>query len=105
MIIKRITIRWSVAPWRGMACRLPKLRRCAKGTFPLLAFAAVFVRVSAGAAATPIYVDGDAPGGGDGASWATAFTHLQDALAVVTSGDEIRVAREPTRPTKMKAEM
>ena len=39
------------------------------------------------------HVDADASGvGADGLSWATAFTHVQDALALVTRGDEIWVA-------------
>ncbi|MCH8148195.1 MAG: right-handed parallel beta-helix repeat-containing protein [Planctomycetes bacterium] len=42
--------------------------------------------------ADTIYVDDIAPVGGDGTNWATAFTHLQDALAVVSTGDEIHVA-------------
>lgn len=38
------------------------------------------------------YIDDDAPPGGDGTCWETAYKYLQDALAVATSGDEIRVA-------------
>ncbi len=34
------------------------------------------------AAAQVVYVDDDAPGGGDGSSWGTAFNDLQDALAL-----------------------
>ena len=48
------------------------------------------------ASATTIYVDDDAPLGGDGASWVTAYTYLQDALAAAGDGtgiDEIRVAQ------------
>jgi hypothetical protein len=33
----------------------------------------------------PIYVDADAPPGGDGASWATAYKYLQDALTDANS--------------------
>ncbi|MHC4499017.1 MAG: choice-of-anchor Q domain-containing protein, partial [Planctomycetota bacterium] len=40
-----------------------------------------------------IYVDDDAAGANDGSSWADAFNYLQDALAAVYSGDEIRVAQ------------
>ena len=40
-----------------------------------------------------IYVDADAPGSThDGLSWTTAFTNVQSAFAVATSGDEIWVA-------------
>ena len=38
------------------------------------------------------HVDNDASPGGDGASWATAMRHLQDALRLASDGDEIRVA-------------
>ena len=45
---------------------------------------------------TIIYVDDDAPAGGDGQTWATAFRFLQDALNAattqVTPGVEIRIA-------------
>ncbi len=39
-----------------------------------------------------IYVDGEADGSGDGSSWANAYMHLNDALAVAVSGDEVRTA-------------
>lgn len=39
-----------------------------------------------------VFVDDDAPAGGDGTTWATAFRHLQDALASAQPGDELRVA-------------
>jgi hypothetical protein len=38
------------------------------------------------------YVDDDAPPGGDGAAWSTAFDALQSALDVAVAGDEIHVA-------------
>ncbi len=42
---------------------------------------------------TVFYVDASRPDdGGDGVTWATAFRHLQSALAVATDGDEIWVA-------------
>ena len=41
---------------------------------------------------TLVYVDADAPAGGDGLSWATACTHLQDALDMAESGTTIWVA-------------
>jgi len=43
-------------------------------------------------------VDDDAPPGGDGLSWDTAFRHLQDALEAATAGTEIRVAACRYRP-------
>ncbi|UCG59564.1 MAG: hypothetical protein JSU70_08615 [Phycisphaerales bacterium] len=39
------------------------------------------------ASARIIYVDGDATGEGDGSSWADAYKHLQDGLAVASDGD------------------
>ena len=39
-----------------------------------------------------LYVDCNADGLGDGSSWANAFVYLSDALAVVSHGDEVRVA-------------
>jgi len=46
-----------------------------------------------------LYVDDDANEAGDGLSWATALTRLQDALAVAWPGDEIRVAQGLYTPT------
>jgi hypothetical protein len=43
-------------------------------------------------AQTIIYVNSDAPFGGDGTSWATAYDSLSDALAASQSGDQIWVA-------------
>jgi len=45
-----------------------------------------------------IYVDDDATPPGDGSSWTTAFRYLQDAMAAVSAGDEIRVAQGLYRP-------
>jgi probable HAF family extracellular repeat protein len=51
-----------------------------------------------------IHVDGDAPDGGNGMSWETAFIYLQDALraAESTNGDvnEIRVAESIYKPDR-----
>jgi hypothetical protein len=45
-----------------------------------------------------IYVDDDAPGGGNGRTWQTAYNCLQDALNVALSGDEIWVAQGIYKP-------
>jgi predicted amidohydrolase len=45
-----------------------------------------------------LFVDADANGLNDGTSWANAFNHLQDALADVTSGEDIMVAEGIYRP-------
>ncbi len=47
-----------------------------------------------------IYVDDDAPLGGDGASWTTAYRFLQDALIQAEVGDEIRLAQGQYRPDR-----
>ena len=44
------------------------------------------------------HVSAAASPGGDGLSWATAFTKLEDALAVAAAGDEVRVAGGTYRP-------
>jgi predicted outer membrane repeat protein len=55
----------------------------------------LFMSASSGAI---LYVDGNAVGAAEGSSWADGFSCLQDALAVVTEGDEIRVAQGVYRP-------
>ena len=54
--------------------------------------------VSTRAQAATWFVDADAPGPTDGLSWATAFTHPQDALAAAGATDTIRVARGTYMP-------
>ena len=52
-------------------------------------------------AAGTVYVDLSAPNNGDGLSWATAYTSVQEALGNVASGDEIWVRQglyEPMVP-------
>ena len=46
-----------------------------------------------------IFVDASAPADGDGMSWETAFTDLQDALDQAVSGDQIWVAAGTYKPT------
>ncbi len=53
--------------------------------------------------ASVIYVDDDAPLGGDGLTWDTAFSYLQDALAVAQAGDDIRVAQGTYKPDQDEA--
>ena len=49
-----------------------------------------------------LYVDDDAPPGGDGSSWQAAFQYLQDALAVAADPNngitEIRIAEGTYKP-------
>ncbi|UCG32315.1 MAG: C10 family peptidase, partial [Phycisphaerales bacterium] len=45
-----------------------------------------------------MFVDVDAPDGGDGSSWANAYNRLQDALAAVQQGQQIWVAEGVYRP-------
>ena len=55
---------------------------------------------------TILYVDDDAPPGGDGQSWETAFHYLQDALAAAQPGsgvEEIRVGQGAYRPDQDEA--
>ena len=47
-----------------------------------------------------IYVDDDVVWADDGSSWASAYTDLQDALAVAETGDEIRVAQGLYQPDR-----
>lgn len=51
-----------------------------------------------------IYVDADASGAGDGSSWTDAYNYLQDALAAVITGDEIRIAQGIYKPDKGAAD-
>ncbi len=57
---------------------------------------AIVLGVAGSVSASPLYVDDDAPPGGDGATWERAFDDLQDALAAAAASggtvDKIRVA-------------
>ncbi len=71
---------------------------------------AVACCLAASVLATPagsvLYVDDDAPGGGDGTSWDTAYRFLTDALADAADGGvgEIRVAQGTYLPDRSEAE-
>jgi len=51
-----------------------------------------------------IYVDADAPPGGNGQMWATAYKYLQDALVVVQDGNDIWVADGTYKPDANSAD-
>ncbi|MCK4887218.1 MAG: right-handed parallel beta-helix repeat-containing protein, partial [Planctomycetes bacterium] len=61
----------------------------------------IFIFTTAGsiAVADTIYVDDNAPGGGNGSSWNLAYQSLQDALSDASSGDQIYVAQGTYKPT------
>lgn len=52
----------------------------------------VFGLIPAHASPTILYVKSNASGANNGTSWADAYTNLQSALSIVSSGDEIWVA-------------
>jgi len=70
---------------------------------PLALLLAAFLIACTATAQPTWYVDDDAPLGGDGTSWDTAFKHLQDALWVALAGDEIRVAQGTYKPDQDEA--
>ena len=103
---------------------LPRKQPAAKTAFPTQVFvlgtdfdAGELIRCEVSAGGSPpsppqpqppapggiLYVDAGAPPGGDGASWATAYTKLQDALATAAGSPgavaEIWVAAGPYTPT------
>ena len=53
--------------------------------------------------ADTLFVDDDAPLGGDGLRWNTAYQLLQDALAAAVAGTEIRVAQGIYKPDQDEA--
>ena len=69
----------------------------------MLAVCAIVAGFNPVAQSKTIYVDDDAIGAGDGSSWSDALTYLQDALAVASRGDEIRVGQGVYRPDRDEA--
>ncbi len=69
----------------------------------MVVLAAALWGVGASAFAGVLYVDDDAPPGGNGRSWPTAYTYLRDALAAATAGTEIRIAQGLYRPDRTAA--
>ena len=65
----------------------------------------LLLTVSILAYSSPIYVKSDASESGDGASWATAFADLQDAIEAADAGDSIFVAKGVYKPTVKVAEV
>ncbi|MFG0284949.1 MAG: right-handed parallel beta-helix repeat-containing protein [Phycisphaerales bacterium JB039] len=61
---------------------------------------ATVVATSGAAAQMITYVDADAPPGGDGASWATAYNDLQDALPPLAGATEIWIAEGVYKPSE-----
>ena len=73
---------------------------------PAAALIIILTACALSAHARIIYVDDDAPPGGDGFSWAMAYTYLQDALAAadrLAKPVEVRVAQGVYRPDRSSA--
>jgi len=66
----------------------------------VMAVCAVIVGLCSVAPGRIIYVDDDAAGANDGASWTDAFTYLHSALDNAEAGDEVRVAQGTYKPNQ-----
>ncbi len=69
------------------------------------AMIAMFVISGAAHGGAILFVDNDAPPGGDGTSWDTAYRFLQDALADASGGGvtEVRVGQGTYKPDRDQA--
>ncbi len=80
---------------------------CALSTVPAVSVIVLFAGLASSVHAGPqvLFVDDDAPPGGDGSSWAAAHRHLQDALSAAgaAGGVEIRVAQGVYWPDRSAA--
>ncbi len=66
---------------------------------PLRSFAILYLGLAGYATAQSTwYVDDDAPPGGDGMAWPSAFQNLQDAMSAAGPNDEVRVGAGLYRP-------
>ena len=63
------------------------------GTLQRLAVLSAVLLIPAAADAKTIYVNAAKAGGGNGASWGTAFKYLQDALRASRPGDQVFLAK------------
>ena len=81
-----MTTRFCVSWYRPCALAIVLALTLTAGLLPAPATA------QAPAVGAVIYVDKDAAPGGDGASWATAYKYLQDALAAAGDGAELWLA-------------
>ena len=73
------------------------MRSLARHTLTSFLTATLMLAPTWAQAQTTIYVDADAPPGGDGTTWATAYDSLSDALAAAQPGDRIWVAAGRSR--------